>query len=278
MDVAAAYRVCEQITRAQAANFSYGIRLLPAHKRRALSAVYAMSRRIDDIGDGTLPDEEKLRRLDGARADLRSLGPDTDDAVLVALADASARLPIPLDAFDDLIDGVEMDARRLSYETFDELAVYCRRVAGSIGRLSLGVFEPRDMAPAEPLADDLGVALQLTNILRDVREDLLHGRVYLPREDLRRFGVELLLDAPSNGAFETLIRFEADRAVAWFERGLPLLPLLDLRSAACAGAMARIYRRLLDRIRRDPGEVMRRRVSLPLWEKALVAARGFVRA
>ena len=278
MDVAAAYRVCEQITRAQAANFSYGIRLLPAHKRRALSAVYAMSRRIDDIGDGTLPDEEKLRRLDGARADLRGLGPGTDDAVLVALADASARLPIPLDAFDDLIDGVEMDARRLSYETFDELAVYCRRVAGSIGRLSLGVFEPRDMAPAEPLADDLGVALQLTNILRDVREDLLHGRVYLPREDLRRFGVELRLDAPSNGAFDALIRFEADRAVAWFERGLPLLPLLDLRSAACAGAMARIYRRLLDRIRRDPGEVMRRRVSLPLWEKALVAARGFVRA
>ena len=171
-----------------------------------------------------------------------------------------------------------MDARRLIYATFDEVVVYCRRVAGSIGRLSLGVFEPRDMARAKPLADDLGVALQLTNILRDVREDLLRGRVYVPREDLRRFGVELRLDAPSDGAFEALIRFEADRAIAWFERGLQLLPLLDLRSAACAGTMARIYRRLLDRIRRDPSEVMRRRVSLPLWEKALVAARGFVRA
>jgi phytoene synthase len=278
VDIATAYRVCEQITRAEASNFAYGIRLLPARKRRALSAIYAMSRRIDDIGDGTLPDEEKLRRLDEVRADLHGSGADTDDAVLVALADASARLPIPLDAFDDLIDGVEMDARRLIYATFDEVVVYCRRVAGSIGRLSLGVFEPRDMARAKPLADDLGVALQLTNILRDVREDLLRGRVYVPREDLRRFGVELRLDAPSDGAFEALIRFEADRAIAWFERGLQLLPLLDLRSAACAGTMARIYRRLLDRIRRDPSEVMRRRVSLPLWEKALVAARGFVRA
>ncbi len=278
MDAATAYRVCEEITNAQAANFSYGIRLLPAAKRRALSAVYAMSRRIDDIGDGTLPDEEKLRRLDGVRADLRGLASNTEDAVLVALADASARLPIPLDAFDDLIDGVAMDARRLSYQTFDDLVVYCRRVAGSIGRLSLGVFEPGDMARAVPLADDLGVALQLTNILRDVREDLLLGRVYLPHDDLRRFGVELRLDAPSDDAFEALILFEADRAIAWFERGLPLLAMLDRRSAACAGAMAHIYRRLLDRIRRDPGEVIRRRVSLPLWEKALVAARGFVRA
>ena len=114
-----------------------------------------------------------------------------DDPVLFALADAAARYPIPLAAFDDLVDGAELDVEPRPYETFDDLVRYCRCVAGSIGRLCLGVFETRDRERATVLADDLGVALQLTNILRDVGEDLDNGRVYLPQEDLRRFGCDL---------------------------------------------------------------------------------------
>ena len=178
-------RECERITREQARNFAWGIRLLPAPKRRALSAVYAMARRIDDIGDGDLPTAEKLRLLAEARAAAAAPGDYPDDPVLVALDDAAARLPIPLDAFGELVDGCEMDVRGRTYETLDDLVDYCRCVAGSIGRLSLGRVRPAAVTTgdgtAADLADTLGVALQLTNILRDIREDLGNGRVYLPR-------------------------------------------------------------------------------------------------
>jgi phytoene synthase len=159
------------------------------------------------------------------------------------------------------------------YETFDDLVVYCRRVAGSIGRLSLGVFGARDPGRAGDLGDDLGVALQLTNILRDLREDWAEGRVYLPREDLERFGVE----PPAFSA--ELVRFEAARAQEWFERGLGLLPLLDRPAAASVSAMAGIYRRLLVRIEVQPELVLEGpRLSLPAREKAWVAARSLAGA
>jgi phytoene synthase len=282
-DVRAAYRHCEQVTRTQARNFSYGIRLLPAGKRRALSAVYALARRIDDIGDGTLPADDKLAALGEARAAVTALeraGADaaSGDPVLVALADAALRYPIPLGAFAELIDGCEADVRGTAYGTFAELEHYCRCVAGSIGRLSLGVFGSRNPAVAEPLADDLGVALQLTNILRDIREDLGNGRVYLPEEDLKRFGAELPPDQADTLAgghgLEELIRFEAERAFGWYATGMRLLPMLDRRSAASAGAMAGIYLRLLEQIVSDPAAALRERQSLPAKAKAMVAVRA----
>lgn len=270
-----AYDYCRDVTRTNASNFYYGIRLLPRERREALFAVYALARRIDDIADGELPDEEKRARLEEERVALDRLDAAAGDPVHEALADAVRRFPIPLDAFRDLIDGAEMDARGQTYETFDELVVYARRVGGSIGRLSLGVFGTTDRARAEPLADDLGVALQLTNVLRDVREDLARGRVYIPREDLERFGVTL--DPPS-GPVAELVRFEARRAEEWFERGLGLLPLLDRTSGTCVAAMAGIYRRLLERIEREPESVLERRVSLPAWEKGWIAARSLLGA
>jgi phytoene synthase len=282
-DVRAAYRHCEQVTRTQARNFSYGIRLLPAPKRRALSAVYAFARRVDDIGDGTLPADEKLAALSDARAAVAAIaeaGADaaSDDQVLVALADAARRYPIPLGAFAELIEGCEADVRGTSYATFGELEHYCRCVAGSVGRLSLGVFGSRDPATAEKLADNLGIALQVTNILRDIREDLGNGRVYLPAEDLERFGAELLpgrIDAlPGDPGLAEVIRFEAQRAFGWYASGLRLLPLLDRRSAASAGAMAGIYLRLLEHICASPSAALRRRLSLSTGEKAMVAARS----
>jgi 15-cis-phytoene synthase len=279
--VRSAYQHCEQITRTQARNFSYGIRLLPADKRRALSAVYAFARRVDDIGDGSLPAAEKLTALTEARSRVAALaGPAAaqgGDPVLVALADAAARFALPLGAFGELIDGCEADVRGTAYATFGDLELYCRCVAGSIGRLSLGVFGCRDTAAA-PLADALGVALQLTNILRDIREDFGTGRVYLPAEDLDRFGAVLVPDGtselPTGGALEDVVRFEAERARGWYATGLRLMPMLDRRSAASAGAMAGIYLRLLEHISASPAAALRRRLSLSTAEKAIVAARS----
>jgi phytoene synthase len=209
--------------------------------------------------------------------------PPGDDPVLIALADAAHRLPIPLAAFGDLVTGCEMDVAGHYYQTRAELVEYCRCVAGSIGRLSLGVFDPTlrpsDAARAEELADALGVALQLTNILRDVREDLQLGRVYLPADDLHRFGVEVrtLPDGsldPHGGALHELVRFEAARVTEWYARGMQLLPLLDRRSAACCSALAGIYRELLGRIAADPDLIRHGRVSLPTTAKARIAARA----
>ena len=273
MTVEAAYRHCEEVTHAEAANFFYGIRLLPASKKRAMCAVYAFARRVDDVGDGDLPHDEKIRLLDAERERLEDWE-RTEDPVLIALRDSHAQFSLPLDALGSLIDGVEADVRGTSYESFEELVVYCRQVAGSIGRLSLAIFGTRDWAKASPMADDLGVAMQLTNILRDVREDSERGRVYLPREDLARFDCPADPRAGRPDAVEGLIRFQAARDREWFERGMQLLPLLDSRSAACVGAMTGIYRRILERIERSPGQVMHQRISLPAWEKAWVAARS----
>jgi phytoene synthase len=273
VDLNEAYRHCEDVVRVQAANFSHGIRLLPPPKRRALSAVYAFARRVDDVGDGDLAADEKLTLLDAARRRLDDFGASVSDPVIAALADACSRYEVPLDALRDLIDGVEMDVRGTEYRTFDELAVYCRRVASSIGRACLAVFGPSDVQRAQSHGDALGIAMQLTNILRDVVEDLDRGRIYLPAGDRERFECVDLRSPPKHG-FAELMRFEAARAREWFGEGLALLPLLDRRSAACVAAMAGIYVRILRRIDRDPGVVLERRISLPTWEKAFVAARA----
>jgi 15-cis-phytoene synthase len=270
MNLSTAYAECERITTEQARNFSYGIKLLPPPKRRSLSAVYAFARRVDDIGDGDESPEQRLTGLAEVREQLHRLDRPGDDPVLVALADTALRTGLPIPAFHELIDGCEADVRGTRYETFDQLHHYCR--FGSDDRLS-----------AEPLADALGVGLQLTNILRDVLEDRRNGRIYLPAEDLDRFGCTLELD--QHGAFTddedaltALIEFEAARAQEWYAEGLQLLPMLDRRSRACCAAMSGIYRRLLDRFMARPWLVLRDRVSLPGWEKAVVAARSLAGA
>lgn len=281
IEVEQAYRACEQITRQEAANFFYGIRLLPVGKRHAMSAVYAFARRVDDIGDGELDRAEQLQLLTQERALLAKLAAghpgDPADPVSVGLAHARTRYRLPMDALESLIDGVERDVLGTRFESFAELETYCRQVAGGVGRLCLAIFNGD--APsgsgngASQLADDLGVAMQLTNILRDVREDLDRGRTYLPTEDLRRFGAEDLHDL-SEAQAVALIRFEADRAAEWFDRGLALVGQLDRRSGSCVLAMTGIYRTILERIVSEPTEVLHRRISLPIWEKAWVAARS----
>jgi phytoene synthase len=281
LEVERALRRCEQITRHEAANFYYGIRLLPRAKRHAMSAVYAFARRIDDIGDGNAPREAQLDALAAERRMLSSLDDGaTDDPVKVGLAYARGRYDLPVDALELLIDGVELDVLGTRYDTFEQLVAYCRRVAGSIGRLCLAIFTDGagNANGSAALADDLGVAMQLTNILRDIREDQGLGRVYLPAEDLRQFGCPDLGVALDDDAAAALIRFEADRAAQWFDRGLQLAATLDARSASCLLAMTGIYRSILDRIVSQPSEVLRGRISLPPWEKAWVAARSLATA
>lgn len=271
----AAYAECERITRREARNFAFGIRLLDHPRRAALSAVYAMARRIDDIGDGDGTAEAKRAALGSLR--LRLANPaagESDDPVMVALADAAAHFPIPMEAFGDLITGCEHDNESTTYETFEDLVHYCRLVAGSIGRLSLGVFGSSAPERAPLLADQLGVALQLTNILRDLVEDRDQmGRIYLPRTEMAAVGVEPDLSGPRD-AVATLVLLIAARARSFYAEGMELLELLDHRSRACTGAMAGIYLRLLERIEADPHSVLRGRVSVPPSEKAWVALRN----
>ncbi len=320
-----AYRQCESLTRAAAGNFYYGIRLLPTPKRRAMCAVYAFARRVDDIADGTLAREEKLRRLQATEQALEQMNPHDPDPVMAALADASARFELPADALRDLIEGVRMDVRGTSYANFGELELYCRRVAGSIGRLCLAIFGTRrggrvdgwaggwvggradgwapnrPKRPASELADDLGVALQLANIARDLREDAERGRVYLPQRDLMRYHLydDGPLDAPALqaltreasmaepamvagfeggdvGQLYALMRFYCLRSRDFFHRGMELVALLDRRSAACVLAMAGIYWRLLGHIEERPDRALARRARLKKREKAWVAARALL--
>jgi phytoene synthase len=293
IEIERAYERCEEITRQAAANFYYGIRLLPRPKRQAMSAVYAFARRVDDIGDDGLDRETQMAALTEERRRLATLGEaeveswggvridalDGEiDPVILALAHARWHYDLPLEALELLIDGVELDVLGARYETFDELVRYCRAVAGSIGRLCVAIFTEGRANGAAPLADELGVAMQLTNILRDIREDYLRGRIYLPADDLRRFGSTEDPTELSPEESSALIRFEAERAAQWFDSGLRLTEQLDARSSACVLAMAGIYRSILKRITVEPAAVMRERVSLGPWEKTWVATRSLLGA
>ena len=281
----AAYLRCEEITWAEARNFAYGIRLLPPPKRRAMAALYAMARRIDDVGDGDWPQERKLSALQDLHGSIDALeaGEVTDptDPVLVGLGHAAGRYPIPVGVLHEIVEGCEQDVRGATYDTMEDTVRYCRLVAGSVGRLSLGVFGTRkgtgseDEVAAPRLADELGVALQLTNMLRDIREDHEMGRIYLPAEERERFGVEPGQWAPAESV-AGVVRHVGAQAVAWFERGFVLLDHLDHRSRACTAAMAGIYRRLLDRILAEPDKPLHMRVRLAGREKALVALRSVI--
>ncbi len=278
VEIAYAQRECQRITRHEAANFYYGIRLLPRFKRDAMCAVYAFARRVDDIGDDErgLDSSAKLRALAHERSLLAALADgvhNPDDPVITALGHAQLHYDIPQDAFEVLIEGVELDVLDARYETFDELVHYCRCVAGSVGRMCAAIFTDGAGGDVYALADDLGVAMQLTNILRDIVEDGQRGRVYLPSEDLERFGCGEIATAEPERVAE-LIRFEAARAAQWFDRGMLITEQLDGRSAACVQAMTGIYRRILVRIVEDPQAVLNGRISLSTAEKSWVAVRS----
>jgi 15-cis-phytoene synthase len=261
-----AYSEVQRVTRAQAKNFAYGIMVLPREKRRAISAVYAFAREVDDVADGDLPPEEKRVRLEALRAALDDPPPTP---MHVALSDARARFGIPRDALSALVDGGLQDLAQTRYASFDELRGYCEKVAGAVGVACVAVYGSDDVEHAMTL----GIALQLINIMRDVAEDEELGRVYLPQDELERFGVTELAPSPE---WRSFMAFQAQRARAHLEEGLRLLATLDRRSTLCVSTFAGLYEGQLDRMEANDFDVFDKSCRLSTREKLGVVARRLV--
>ena len=289
-----AHAVCRGVTRRAARNFYYAFLVLPREKRDALCAVYAFMRQCDDIcDDPALPLAERRARLEAWREELHQVlaGGSTDDPVLFALADAQRRFQIPPELFDKLVEGTAMDlppaeagpGAILTFADFDELHKYCYHVASVVGLVTICIFGYRDPA-AEPLAERCGVAFQLTNIIRDVKEDAGLGRIYLPQEDLLRFGRSLDDLGPGalrNGSdptrFRPLLEFEAERARGFYRAADELLPLLDHDSQPAFWVLVEIYRRLLEKIAERGYNVFGEKIRMTMPQKLAILSRGFLR-
>jgi phytoene synthase len=249
MNAEQAYAETDRITRETARNFAWGIRVLPGPKRRAIAALYAFARRVDDLADREEPARAELERWQAA-VDALPSSPD-GDAILVALADAMSRYPIPQESLCDLVKGALMDCERSRYADWSELQEYCRCVAGAVGVACAAVYGPTSWEAARPRAESLGLALQQINIMRDVAEDWSLGRVYLPQDELAHHGVreeEIASGRPGPG-WVPLMEQQAKRAEKLMREGLELLPLLDARSRLCVHTFAGIYRGLLEKMR-----------------------------
>ena len=270
MSVDEAYTEVERITRREAKNFAYGIMVLPREKRRALAAIYAFARRVDDVADGDLLAEQKRARLEELRV---ALDGDSADPVFVALRDARERFGIPREPLAALVDGGLQDLEQSTYADFAELRGYCEKVAGAVGLACVPVYGSSDAEHALTYASQLGIALQLINIIRDVDEDRWLGRVYLPQDELAAFGVREL--APSR-EFRELMTFQAERARAHLAQGLLLLDSLDRRSALCVGTFAGLYRETLERIEAGGFDVFGEKTRLSTPRKLAVVAKGLL--
>jgi phytoene synthase len=287
-----AYSVCKGITRTAARNFYYAFLVLPRRKRQALCAVYAFMRRCDDIADDptlSLPDRrQKLATwLDALHC--AQQGHPTDDPIFLALTDAQRRFSIPAGLLDDLATGTAMDIEEplaqsteastltVQYKTFEDLRLYCYRVASVVGLVCIHIFGYRDPA-AEPLAERCGLAFQLTNIIRDVKEDASLGRVYLPEEDLSKFNLSAadLFNAPEVARIRPLLALEADRAREFYTAGDQLLAYISEDSQPALWVLVNIYRRLLEKIGEKQYDVFTAKVTLSTWEKLRVLGKGLL--
>jgi len=288
-----AYSVCRGITRTAAKNFYYAFLVLPRRKREALCAVYAFMRRCDDISDdATLSLLERRQKLEIWLDALHRAqqGQPTDDPILLALTDAQRRYQIPAGLLDELAHGTAMDLEdaessvqsttapglTIQYKTFEDLRLYCYRVASVVGLVCIHVFGYRD-PEAEPLAERCGLAFQLTNIIRDVKEDASMGRIYLPEEDLAKFNLSAseLLATPDPARFRPLLALEADRAREFYASGIALLPYISEDSQPALWVLVTIYRRLLEKITEKQYDVFTAKVSLSTSEKLRILGKGF---
>jgi 15-cis-phytoene synthase len=291
-----AYSVCRGITRANAKNFYYAFLVLPKHKRQALCAVYAFMRRCDDIADDpSLSLEERRFKLTTWLDALHRVqqGDPSDDPILLALTDAQRRFNIPAGLLDELAMGTAMDLESgtqseaapasatagltVQYRNFDDLREYCYKVASVVGLVCIHIFGYRDPA-AEPLAEQCGLAFQLTNIIRDVKEDAAMGRVYLPEEDLAKFGLSAadLLARPDPARFRPLLELEADRAREFYQAGEQLIPYISEDSQPALWVLVNIYRKLLEKIAARQYDVFTGKVTLTVSEKLRVLGKGFL--
>ncbi len=275
-----AYAECTRITRREARNFAWGIMLLPRPKRLALAALYAYARRVDDIADGHAEPEQKRAQLEAlGRAAAALPGDASTDPVLFALADTLRRYPVPGEALQSLIEGALWDVDRSRYANWAELREYCCRVAGAVGIACTAVYEPSHPDRAYPLAETLGLALQQINIMRDVPEDWILGRVYLPQDELDRFGVseDDIAEGRLGPGWRGLMAHQGSRARALLTEGFGLLSLLDARSALCVRTLAGIYAGVLDEMERRRYDVFTARPSLSALGKLRVIGSGILR-
>ena len=283
-DVDLAYDSCRLIAKREAKNFYYAFITLPPKKRQSIYASYAFCRLCDDASDEDLPIEEKLARLTEIRRKLSLaykgvIDDPTDEPVFTAIADTASTFGIPEDYFLEVVAGVETDLTKHTYNSFVELTDYCYKVASVVGLCCIQIFGYSDER-AKSHAIDLGVAMQLTNILRDVKEDLERGRVYIPLNEMEEFGysIDELRDGVINEPFNNLMRFQVHRARTYFESGSKLLPYLSARERACPAVLGRLYSQILDRLEARKFDVFAGRVSLTAREKYLVTARAWVRS
>ena len=270
------YEYCRGVARSRAKNFYYSFLLLTKPQRNAMCAVYAFMRYCDDLSDEPGANRDAIQKwrdeLENALA-----GRFSGHPVWPAFHFTVRRFGIPHQYFRDMIDGVESDLEPRTIETFDELYQYCYRVASVVGLTIIHIFG-FDTRSALPLAEKCGVAFQLTNILRDIKEDAEHARIYLPAEDLRRFGVtpEDLRSGNRSQPFLRLMEFETARARGFYNESAPLLDLIHPRSRPSLWALITIYSNLLDRIQRTNYDVFRKRVRLSAMEKSWIVVRAFV--
>ncbi len=304
LQLSAAYAVCRHITRSQAKNFYYAFLVLPKRKRNALCAVYAFMRHADDLSDDeTLALATRREKLETLRSDLhRAIGGEpTDDPVLLALAHTQKSYEIPAQWLDQLVDGTMMDLqeegaeslsqataesaipaavvtkRILTFRTFEDLYTYCYHVASVVGLVCIKIFGYRD-AKAEKLAERTGIAFQLTNILRDIKEDAERGRVYLPERDLETFGVtpDDVVAWPSLDRLQPVLQLEGERALGYYESAKELITLVDEDSRPALWALVEIYRQLMEKIVAKKYDVFGERVRLTTREKLRVLRKGLI--
>ncbi|MBM3945253.1 MAG: presqualene diphosphate synthase HpnD [SAR202 cluster bacterium] len=279
-EIETAYAHCEQVTREQARNFFYAFRTLPAHKRRSIYAAYAFARECDDASDEDIPVADKQAALTAIREQLRAAEAGRPEGpMMTALADSAKTFDIPFSYLHEVVDGVEMDLTWNRYKNFEELRQYCYRVASVIGLISIQIFGYQG-EKAREYAIDLGLAMQLTNIMRDVKEDARRGRIYLPLDELRRFGYaeDELMRGVVNDSFRKLMAFQAQRARSYFASGLKLLPLLSRDSRACPAVLGGVYAKVLDRIEQSGFQVFEKRIGLSKWQKVFIMLRLWARS
>jgi phytoene synthase len=275
-----AYEECRLITKREAKNFYFAFITLPPRKRNAIYAAYSFCRLADDAADEEMPLDDKLNLLGELRQKLSTTySGNPSGRVFTALAHAANTFDIPEEYLQGVISGVETDLTKNRFQNFEELRTYCYQVASVVGLICIEVFGYSG-EKARGYAIDLGLAMQLTNILRDVQEDLERDRVYIPLDEMRDFGysVEDLKQGVINDPFHRLMKFQAQRARQYFDSGFKLLPFLSPRSRACPAVLGQIYSHVLDKIEARGFDVFSGRVSLSKREKYMVTARTWMKS
>ncbi len=269
----ASYTFCRTIARRRARNFYYSFLLLSRDQRNAMCAIYAFMRYCDDISEaeGATPESINTWRED---LDLALAGQYPANPLWPAFHDTVQRYKIPANYFHEMIDGVSRDIHPRKIQTFDELYRYCYQVASVVGLTIIHIFG-FESPDALKLAEKCGIAFQLTNILRDVREDAENLRIYIPQEDLARFQADL---SKYDAHFIALMTYESARAHKYYDESAPLIEMVHKGSRASLWALIEIYRRLLERIERSNFDVLAKRIRIPTWEKLAILARAAVRS